>query len=137
MMVDKINSLTIRTPEGIEFSLMLAGPVTRFLAWSVDLLVILATNKLLNVLLGVLGIISRDLAMAAGCSGVFYRFHRLWNRYRMVLARANPGQTAFASKSHGRARAAVAIQSNCDSKPACDLWTVCRFFIWSAVWPAL
>jgi len=66
MMVDKINSLTIRTPEGIEFSLMLAGPVTRFLAWSVDLLVILTTNKLLNVLLGVLGIISRDFAMAAG-----------------------------------------------------------------------
>ena len=68
-MVDKINSLTIRTPEGIEFSLMLAGPVTRFLAWSVDLLVILATNKLLNVLLGVLGIISRDVAMAAGVLG--------------------------------------------------------------------
>jgi uncharacterized RDD family membrane protein YckC len=71
MMVDKINSLTIRTPEGIEFSLMLAGPVTRFLAWSVDLLVILTTNKLLNVLLGVLGIISRDIAMAAGVLGYF------------------------------------------------------------------
>ena len=71
MMGDKINSLTIRTPEGIEFSLMLAGPVTRFLAWSVDLLVILATNKLLNVLLGLLGIISRDLAMAASVLGYF------------------------------------------------------------------
>ena len=71
MMVDKINSLTIRTPEGIEFSLMLAGPVTRFLAWSVDLLVILATNKLLGVLLGVLGIISRDIAMAAAVLGYF------------------------------------------------------------------
>jgi len=70
-MPDKTNSLTIRTPEGIEFSLMLAGPVTRFLAWSVDLLVILAINKLLNVLLGVLGIISRDLAMAAGVLGYF------------------------------------------------------------------
>lgn len=71
MMGDKINSLTIRTPEGIEFSLMLAGPVMRLLAWSVDLLVILATNKLLNVLLGVLGIISRDLAMAASVLGYF------------------------------------------------------------------
>ncbi len=71
MMVDKINSLTIRTPEGIEFSLMLAGPVTRFLAWSVDLLAILAISKLLNVLLGVLGIISRDIAMAAGVLGFF------------------------------------------------------------------
>ena len=71
MTVDKINNLTIRTPEGIEFSLLLAGPVTRFLAWSVDLLVILATNKLLNVLLGVLGIISWDLAMAASVLGYF------------------------------------------------------------------
>jgi len=71
MMTDKINSLTIRTPEGIEFSLLLAGPVVRFLAWSVDLLVILAINKLLNVLLGVLGIISRDLAMAASVLGYF------------------------------------------------------------------
>lgn len=70
-MEDSINSLTIRTPEGIEFSLKLAGPVTRFLAWSVDLLVILASNKLLNVILGVLGIISRDLAMAAIILGYF------------------------------------------------------------------
>jgi uncharacterized RDD family membrane protein YckC len=71
MMVAKINSITIRTPEWIEFSLMLAGPVTRFLAWSVDLLVILAINKLLNVLLSILGIISRDIAMAAGILGYF------------------------------------------------------------------
>ena len=70
-MSDKINSLTIRTPEGIEFSLLLAGPVTRFLAWSVDLLVILVASKLLNVLLGVLGIISRDFAMAASVLGYF------------------------------------------------------------------
>jgi uncharacterized RDD family membrane protein YckC len=67
----KINTLTIRTPEGIEFSLMLAGPVTRFLAWSVDLLVILAISKLLNVILGLVGIISRDLAMAANILGYF------------------------------------------------------------------
>ena len=71
MMADKINSLTIRTPEGIEFSLMLAGPVTRFLAWSVDLLVILVTSKLLNVLLAVLGFISSDLASAASILGYF------------------------------------------------------------------
>lgn len=70
-MVANINTLTIRTPEGIEFSLMLAGPVTRFLAWSVDLLVILASNKLLNVILGLLGIISRDLAVAASILGYF------------------------------------------------------------------
>jgi len=69
--MDKINALTISTPEGIEFSRKLAGPVTRFLAWSVDLLAIMAINKLLNVLLGVLGLISRDIAMAATVLGYF------------------------------------------------------------------
>jgi uncharacterized RDD family membrane protein YckC len=70
-MADYSNSLTIKTPEGIEFSFLLAGPITRFLAWSVDLLAILAINKVLNVLLGVLGIISRDFAMAASILGYF------------------------------------------------------------------
>ena len=67
----KTNSLTIRTPEGIEFSLLLAGPVTRFLAWSVDLLAILAISKLLHVVFGLMGIISRDVATAAGILAYF------------------------------------------------------------------
>ncbi len=28
--------MVIRTPEGVEFGLILAGPVSRFLAWLVD-----------------------------------------------------------------------------------------------------
>ncbi|MCP4625111.1 MAG: RDD family protein [bacterium] len=71
MGIGKTNTLTVRTPEGIEFSLLLAGPVTRFLAWSVDLLAILVISKLLNVILGLVGIISRDLAMAANIMGYF------------------------------------------------------------------
>ena len=67
----KTNSLTIKTPEGVEFSLQLAGPITRFLAWSVDFLVILAASKLLNVILGVVGLISQDFATAAGFIGFF------------------------------------------------------------------
>jgi len=67
----KTNTLTIRTPEGIEFSFMLAGPITRFLAWSVDFMAIIAVNKLLTVLFGVLGILSRDLATAATILGYF------------------------------------------------------------------
>ena len=70
-MANKTNTLTIKTPEGIEFSLLLAGPITRFLAWSVDLLVVLALNKILNVLLGLVGILSRDFAAAAGIAGYF------------------------------------------------------------------
>jgi uncharacterized RDD family membrane protein YckC len=36
----KSSALLIKTPEGIMFSLPLAGPVTRFLAWLIDLLII-------------------------------------------------------------------------------------------------
>jgi uncharacterized RDD family membrane protein YckC len=35
-------ALHITTPEGIEFSLPLAGPLTRFLAWSIDAVCVLA-----------------------------------------------------------------------------------------------
>jgi uncharacterized RDD family membrane protein YckC len=41
------------------------------LAWSVDLLAILAISNLLNVFLGLVGLISRDLAMAANILGYF------------------------------------------------------------------
>lgn len=71
MSIAKTNTLTIRTPEGVEFSLLLAGPISRFLAWSVDLLAILAFNKLLNVVFGAAGIISQDLAAAAAIMGYF------------------------------------------------------------------
>ncbi len=71
MSVGKTNTLTIRTPEGIDFSLLLAGPVSRFLAWSVDFLAILALNKLLNVFLGLVGVLSRDLALAGSILGYF------------------------------------------------------------------
>ncbi len=67
----KVNTLTIRTPEGIEFSLLLAGPISRFLAWSVDLLAILALGKLLSVFVGLIGILSRDLASAANIMAYF------------------------------------------------------------------
>ena len=71
MSVGKTNTLTIRTPEGIEFSFLLAGPVIRFLAWAVDLLVIIAATKMLAVLLGMIGILSQDLAAAASIIGYF------------------------------------------------------------------
>jgi uncharacterized RDD family membrane protein YckC len=35
-----MNTLAVRTPEGVEFTMPLAGPVTRFLAWLVDALAI-------------------------------------------------------------------------------------------------
>jgi uncharacterized RDD family membrane protein YckC len=71
MLSSRINTLTIKTPEGIAFSLRLAGPVTRFLAWVVDLGTIVAIISILNVVLGILGVMSRDLAMAANIIAFF------------------------------------------------------------------
>jgi uncharacterized RDD family membrane protein YckC len=71
MFSSRMNNLIIKTPEGIEFSLQLAGPITRFLAWAVDLGTIVALISILNVVFGILGILSRDLAMAANMIAFF------------------------------------------------------------------
>jgi uncharacterized RDD family membrane protein YckC len=58
------NTLSIRTPEGVTFSLTLAGPVSRFLAWVVDLCCIAVITESLRRILGGLGVVSADLAAA-------------------------------------------------------------------------
>jgi len=72
MLSSKINTLIIKTPEGIEFSLQLAGPITRFLAWAVDIGTIIAIISILNVGFGILGILSRDFAKAANIIAFFF-----------------------------------------------------------------
>jgi uncharacterized RDD family membrane protein YckC len=67
----KTASLQIRTPEGIVFSQLLAGPVTRFLAWAMDLLCIMGLLTVLGVLAAVLALISPSLSAAAGTLGYF------------------------------------------------------------------
>ena len=47
----KTATLQIRTPEGIVFSQLLAGPITRFLAWFIDILCIGALLIILGKLL--------------------------------------------------------------------------------------
>lgn len=60
----RTNTLLIRTPEGILFSQSLAGPVTRFLAWGIDLVCIIAVTSVVGVLLAMLRLISPDVAQA-------------------------------------------------------------------------
>ena len=62
----KSNTLTIRTPEGVVFSLQLAGPITRFMSWVIDLACISAISSILNILFKIIGMISHDFAMAVG-----------------------------------------------------------------------
>lgn len=62
----KTNTLLIRTPEGIVFTLALAGPVTRFCAWFVDILCLGVVAQLLNSAIMFLGVVSEDFARAMG-----------------------------------------------------------------------
>ena len=64
MRTQKTNILTIKTPEGIAFSLQLAGPVTRFLALAIDLMAVSVATSILQTFLALLGFISLDLAYA-------------------------------------------------------------------------
>ncbi|MBT8350039.1 MAG: RDD family protein [Deltaproteobacteria bacterium] len=67
----KSNTLTIRTPEGVVFSLQLAGPVTRFMSWVIDLACISAISSILNIFFKIIGMISHDFAMAVGILSYF------------------------------------------------------------------
>ena len=63
-MRERTNRLKIKTPEGVVFSLLLAGPISRFLAWALDLGCILVLTQTTNTIIHVLDFISHDLAMA-------------------------------------------------------------------------
>ncbi|MFH1147536.1 MAG: RDD family protein [Pseudomonadota bacterium] len=66
----KTNTILIRTPEGITFPLLLAGPVTRFLAWAIDLACIWAVWTAIAGLLKILHFVSPDFSTAVGI--IFY-----------------------------------------------------------------
>jgi len=60
------NTLTIRTPEGIEFSLPLAGPVSRMLALLIDIAAIGTVGSVLRQALAPLNVFGEDFAQALG-----------------------------------------------------------------------
>ncbi len=62
----KMSALLIRTPEGIVFSQLLAGPVSRFLAWFMDLLCILGLLLFVSQIIVLLQLVSQSIA------GAFY-----------------------------------------------------------------
>jgi uncharacterized RDD family membrane protein YckC len=62
--MSQTNALKIVTPEGIAFSQQLAGPVSRFTAWLIDLACILALSLLLRTVCAVFSLLSTDLAQA-------------------------------------------------------------------------
>jgi uncharacterized RDD family membrane protein YckC len=59
-----MDTLKIRTPEGIEFGLPLAGPISRMLALTVDILVVLTIGSVARQMLAPLGFFGRDFSDA-------------------------------------------------------------------------
>ncbi len=61
---EKLNHLIIQTPEGCRFALQLAGPITRFLAWLVDLVITFVL--IIGVLIATMSValIAPDLVLA-------------------------------------------------------------------------
>jgi uncharacterized RDD family membrane protein YckC len=68
----RTNTLGIRTPEGILFSLLLAGPVTRSLAWGIDFVCIAMLSMALGRALSFLAVISPDLAQGVYILALFF-----------------------------------------------------------------
>jgi uncharacterized RDD family membrane protein YckC len=67
----RVSTLVIHTPEGIDFSLPLACPVTRCLAWFIDFACISGLSIIVGTLLGLFGLISLDLGRALAILSYF------------------------------------------------------------------
>ena len=60
----RTHQLVIRTPEGVRFSLALAGPISRCLAWLLDAACISIASKTAASIIGIFGALSPDVSMA-------------------------------------------------------------------------
>jgi uncharacterized RDD family membrane protein YckC len=65
------DKLIIKTPAGVHFSYQLAGPISRFMSWIIDMASIAAIASIINGVLGALGVISPDFAAAASILAYF------------------------------------------------------------------
>lgn len=64
--MSKTNTLLIRTPEGIVFSQLLAGPMARFNAWLIDFVVVMVIVSFVGAALAILQLVDMGLAQALG-----------------------------------------------------------------------
>jgi uncharacterized RDD family membrane protein YckC len=81
--------LRIRTPEGVEFSYPLAGPVSRALAYLVDIGILLGATMMISSLMSAVSLISADLANTVGILSLFV----LPLAYGMLCEGLGHGQT--------------------------------------------
>ena len=77
----RFDRLVIRTPEGFNFSMLLAGPITRFLAWLIDLVIVLGAMLLISIITSYFSFVSGDFAGALSIIAFFV----IWFGYGIVL----------------------------------------------------
>jgi len=77
----RFDRLVIRTPEGFNFSMLLAGPITRFMAWLIDLIIILGAMVLISIIFSYFSFVSGDFAGALSIIAFFV----IWFGYGIVL----------------------------------------------------
>ncbi len=81
MGAQRFDRLVIRTPEGFNFSMLLAGPITRFMAWLIDMVIVFGIMFLIVIIVNFFSFISGDFAGA-----IFYlAFFVIWFGYGIVL----------------------------------------------------
>lgn len=83
MITDLRRKIEIRTPEGVAFSLYLAGPFTRFMAWLVDAFVIMAVSSAVGSAAQYAGLLIGGIAVAIATISLFafsfgYRIAMEW-----------------------------------------------------------
>ena len=83
MALGKTTTLDVRTPDGVTFSMPLAGPFSRFFAWFIDFMVIIAVSRAVYFVTSFGAMVSADLAIAlqllldlvlSVCYGMFFEW---------------------------------------------------------------
>ncbi len=69
-----MSTLVIRSAEGVSFTVPLAGPLIRFIAWIIDVAAILTLLSFINSIAGILGLINSDAAMGVAIAANFIVF---------------------------------------------------------------
>jgi uncharacterized RDD family membrane protein YckC len=64
MATEKLNTLTLRTPEGVFFSFQLASPITRFMAFTLDFFIVFTFTSVTGRFIALLSFISMDIVFA-------------------------------------------------------------------------
>ena len=82
-------AVTLRTPEGVAFTLLPAGPIARFAAWAVDLAVVSVVLLAAEMALTLTSLVSPD----AGRAGGIIAFFAVSLGYAMVCEWRYKGQT--------------------------------------------